>query len=275
MKHPDSTLGLVDPLDPAEGQPRFRRPSRRSYRSEPPRAALELARFLAAYPVLAGPSGGPAGDGHAVLVLPGFMAGDESTRTLRRLLIDRGYEVEAWGLGRNIGPTPRVLASLDPMLARLHERSGRAVSIIGWSLGGIYARGLAARHPALVRNVIVMGCPMRLSALPDHTRLTNAGRLYRAMGRRHSTEDWLPPQVLDAPPPVPCTSLYSMRDGVVPWRACLEFEGPQAESIDVGGSHCGMGHNIDAIPVLLDRVAQPKEQWQPWAAPRPLLLAAR
>ena len=181
--------------------PPFQRPSRRLYRTEPPRAVAELARFWAAFPVLAGPLGGPPGDGHGVLVLPGFTAGDESTAALRRLLLARGYLAWPWGLGRNLGPTPRVLASLDPLLRRLADETGRPVSVIGWSLGGIFARGLAARHPELVRDDITLAAPLRVTAVADNRDLTHAGRLYHSLRRLHSREEWLPCLLYTSPSP--------------------------------------------------------------------------
>lgn len=244
--------------------PTYVKPPGRLYRAEPARAAFELSRFWAAYPVLVGPSGGPTGDGQGVLVLPGFMASDVSTRALRKLLVDRGYPAQPWGLGRNLGPTSKVLAGLDAALADMVERTGRPVSIVGWSLGGIFARGLAARHPERVRNVITIASPLRVTEHADHKDMTNAGRLYYALRRLHSEEDWLPEDVLHNPPPVPSTAIYSKSDGIVPWQSCLEFEGPRSESVQVNGSHCGLGHNVGAMPVLIDRLAMPEGTWVPY-----------
>ena len=243
--------------------PPFRKPSRRLYRSEPPRALAELARFWAAYPILASPASGPLGDGRGVLVLPGFMAGDESTTALRRLLVARGYEARPWGLGRNLGPTARVLGSLDPLLRRLADETTGPVSVVGWSLGGIFARGLAARHPDLVRNVITLAAPLRVTAVADNRDMTRAGALYHSLRRLHSRESWLPDEVLDNPPPVPSSALYSVTDGIVPWSACMEFEGPRAQSIEVRSSHLGMGHSVAAVPIVLDVLARPEGRWEP------------
>src|SRR5690349_8104798 len=104
------------------------------------RALLELAALLPAYPFL---RRAPRGDGHPVLVLPGFMASDFSTRTLRRFLRDLGYAAHGWKLGRNVGPSPELVGRLVERLQELRARHGRRISLIGWSLGGIYARELA------------------------------------------------------------------------------------------------------------------------------------
>jgi pimeloyl-ACP methyl ester carboxylesterase len=115
------------------------------------RALLELAALVPAYPVL---RRAPVGDGHAVLVLPGLMASDFSTRALRRFLRDKGYQAHGWKQGRNLGPSDALIAAMVERLADVHRRSGRRVSLIGWSLGGIYARELARAMPDLVRQVI-------------------------------------------------------------------------------------------------------------------------
>jgi pimeloyl-ACP methyl ester carboxylesterase len=133
------------------------RPSRGLFVLET-RALLELAACLPAYPFL---QRAPRGDGHPVLVLPGLLASDLSTRTLRRFLRGRGYAAHGWKLGRNLGPTPELAAGLVERLARLRARYDRPVSIVGWSLGGIYARELARRFAADVRQVITLASPFR------------------------------------------------------------------------------------------------------------------
>jgi pimeloyl-ACP methyl ester carboxylesterase len=121
------------------------------------RALLELAALLPAYPFL---RRAPAGDGHPVLVLPGFMASDFSTRALRGFLRERGYRAHGWTLGRNLGPSPETAAAMVDQLHRLADRYGGRVSLVGWSLGGVYARELARRFPALVRQVITLATPV-------------------------------------------------------------------------------------------------------------------
>src|SRR5215472_11827188 len=123
--------------------------------SEPVRG---LAGF-AAMPLAAWLMSAPRGDGHGVLVLPGLLASDVSTALLRRFVRRLGYDVRGWSLGRNRGPTDEVLDELPRRLSALAERTGQPVSLIGWSLGGIYARELARRYPAQVRQVITLGSP--------------------------------------------------------------------------------------------------------------------
>src|SRR5215467_14367832 len=122
------------------------------------RAFLEFAALIPAYPFL---RRAPRGDGHPVLVLPGFMASDFSTRTLRRFLRDLGYAVHGWKLGRNVGPSPETVGRLVARLQELRTRHGRRISLIGWSLGGIYARELARRFAPDIRQVITLASPFR------------------------------------------------------------------------------------------------------------------
>jgi len=219
------------------------------------RAWLEFAALVPALPLLAR---APRGDGHPVLVLPGWLANDRSTWALRRFLRDRGYHVHGWRLGRNLGPDAGTVAGLGRRFVALRARHGRKLSVIGWSLGGIYARELARRFPADVRQVITLASPFRAPS---------ASSVARFYPRRRSQARPAPRTPLDAPLPVPSSSLYSRSDGVVAWRSCLQDEGPLAENIEVRSSHCGMGHHPGALLVIADRLAQPEGAWRPYAPP--------
>ena len=134
--------------------------------TEPIRGLADLAALLLAAPGLAA---APRGDGHGVLVFPGLLAGDSSTVPLRAFLRWLGYDVRGWGLGRNHGPSEAVLAGLPRAVLDHATRTGRPVSLVGWSLGGIYAREMARRHPRQVRQVITLGSPY---AMHDPSRIT-------------------------------------------------------------------------------------------------------
>lgn len=219
------------------------------------RAFAELAAFFWMLPLL---RLAPAGDGHPVLVLPGLAASDVSTRPLRAFLADRGYRAHGWKLDRNLGPRPGVEAGMQARLAELHARYGRKVSVIGWSLGGVYARELARRTPDQVRSVITLGSPFA-----GEPRASNAWQLYElASGRR--ADDWPERERMKEPPPVPATAIYSRSDGIVAWQGCLEREGPSSENIEVDGSHGGLGHNPAVVYAIADRLAQPEGRWQPF-----------
>jgi pimeloyl-ACP methyl ester carboxylesterase len=200
----------------------------------------------------------PRGDGHPVLILPGLGAGDESTAIMRGFLRSRGYAVSRWGRGRNLGFRAGLLAALRGQLSQLATQHGRKVSLIGWSLGGIFARELAKQAPDEVRLVITMASPFT-----GHPRATNAFRLYEWMtGRRIGAPEIHEP--LRAPPPVPTTSIWSRTDGVVSWRCSVEREQPLVENIEINASHLGIGTHPLALYAVADRLAQPEGQWQPF-----------
>jgi len=219
------------------------------------RAVWELSAFFATYPML---RLAPRGDGHAVLVVPGLAASYTSTRPLRRFLADQGWAAHGWQLGANHGPRPGVEAKMQGRLASVFRASGRKVSLIGWSLGGIFAREMARRAPEQVRTVITLGSPF--AGVP---RASNAWRLYEHVSER-SVDDYPGRERMKTPPPVPATAIFSRSDGIVAWQGCLEREGPNAENIEVEGSHCGLGHNPVALYAIADRLAQPEGRWRPF-----------
>src|SRR2546423_11645776 len=151
--------GLRGPGNATSGNQSGGRPATGLLLTEPIRGLADLTALLLAAPALAA---APRGDGQGVVVFPGLLAGDGSPVPLRAFLRWLGYDVRGWALGRNQGPTEAVLAGLPPAVLDHSERTGRPVSLIGWSLGGIYPRGMARRHPPPVRQVITLGRPYRL-----------------------------------------------------------------------------------------------------------------
>ncbi|MFI5285732.1 MAG: esterase/lipase family protein [Candidatus Dormibacteria bacterium] len=237
------------------------RPSLALFISEPGRALADYGAMLAASPLLLR---APRGDGHPVLVLPGLLAEDASTATMRAYLRSLGYEVHGWRLGRNLGPTAAILAGMRGRLDELHRRSGKSVSLVGWSLGGIFGRELARSRPELVRQVITLGSPFGLTAAAD----SRADATYRRLGVLHVSPDSLPSREgLSRPIPVPTTAVYSRLDGVVPWQACMNPPGRRRENVAVYSSHLGMGHNAAVLWVIADRLASPDGAWQPFRPP--------
>ncbi|WP_258956938.1 esterase/lipase family protein [Rhodococcus globerulus] len=233
--------------------------------TEPPRGLADIASLVLAAPWLLR---SPRGDGHPILVLPGLLASDTSTMAMRAYLRLLGYRVHGWNLGINTGPTPQVVDGLPGVLAGLADRYDKPVSVIGWSLGGIYARQLARDLPHAVRQVITLGSPFGLSNLQQ----TRVGALYSRMSGNHAI---LPPVngiewELGHPLPVPATALYSKRDGVVPWQVCRDFPSDRSESVAVHGSHMGLTHNPSALWAVADRLAQAADTWNPFVVPRHL-----
>lgn len=221
------------------------------------RAIHELGAFVASLPLL---RLAPRGDGRPVLVLPGLMASDVSTRPLRTFLTDQGYDVSGWGQGRNLGLREGVAEGMLDLVDRIAQRRGRKVSLIGWSLGGIYARQLAKLSPDAVLSVITLGSPFAASP-----RSTNAWRIYElASGKRAKDYDSEFGGSLAQSPPAPTTAIFSRTDGVCAWQGCMEQPGALSESIEVRGSHCGLGHHPAAVYAIADRLAQPEGEWKPF-----------
>jgi pimeloyl-ACP methyl ester carboxylesterase len=232
--------------------------------AELPRAVGELALLASTYPGLA--RSAPRGDGHPVLVLPGLLAGDRSTAPLRGVLSGLGYDARPWGLGRNYGPRA-VGGSGERLVERveaLFEETGRTVSLVGWSLGGILARLVARRMPRLVRQVITLGSPFA-----DGGDATNAGKLFEmASGtRRGDPANRAMFAELAGASDVPSAAIYSRTDGICAWQVCREQPAPRRENIEVYGSHCGLGVNPSVIYAVADRLAQDEGRWAPFEPP--------
>ena len=219
------------------------------------RAPLEYAASLAATPWL---RRSPRGDGHPVLVLPGLAANDVSTAPLRRFLNALGYVTVPWGQGFNFGPREGVVERCAELLQTLAQRHAVPVSLVGWSLGGIYARELAKLHPTLARCVVTLGTPFT-----GHPRATNAWRLYEFASGHGAHDESLLAQVRVAPS-VPTTSIFSRSDGIVEWRCSINPAGPLSENIEVPASHLGLGLNPVALYAVADRLAQDPRHWQPF-----------
>jgi pimeloyl-ACP methyl ester carboxylesterase len=221
------------------------------------RALHELGAFIGALPLL---SLAPKGDGHPVLVLPGLVASDSSTRPLRSFLRNRGYTVSGWRQGRNLGLRQGVQRAMVDLVHEISDAHGRKISLVGWSLGGVYARQLAKMMPDRVRSVITLGSPFA-----GHPRATNAWRVYEmASGRSADEQDHRFGGSLAEAPPVPTTAIFSRTDGICAWQGCVEKTSAMSESIEVESSHCGMGHHPAAVYAVADRLAQPEGKWAPF-----------
>jgi pimeloyl-ACP methyl ester carboxylesterase len=177
--------------------------------AEAVQTAAEYAR-LVSDPIYMG-RGVPRGDGHRVLVIPGFLGSDGYLDTLRRWLARIGYEPVASGLRRNTGFNQQLLAALEDRVTSASYESGRPISIIGHSLGGIYARALARRHPEAVDRIVTMGSPLRVDAGPIS-------------------------------PSIRFTAISSRKDRIVRYPRALAAEAG-ARNVEVSGCHCGMAFN--------------------------------
>jgi pimeloyl-ACP methyl ester carboxylesterase len=217
----------------------------------------DLATLAFAAPFLAA---APRGDGHAVLVIPGFMADDRSTAVLRAYLDFLGYASHPWGLGRNLGPrvTGRNGDKLVEALRTVHDAAGRKVSVIGWSLGGVMARHLARQAPDMVRQVVTLGSPFR-----GNPKASTVWKAYGLISGQHVDDGDSRRQMRESAkrPSVPSTAIYSREDGIVAWRNCREPTSRETDNIEVHGSHCGLGVNASVLYAIADRLAQAEGDW--------------
>jgi pimeloyl-ACP methyl ester carboxylesterase len=231
-----------------------------------PRALFEFNSSLLLSPLL---MQAPRGDGHPVLALPGFLASDLSMAPMRRYLKELGYEPHAWNMGRNLGGVYSKRRALRELLTSIYESAGRKVSVVGWSLGGVYARDLALQAPDMVRSVITLGSPFA-----NDIRATNATRLYELVSGEGVDDVPGLREAIAGDLPVPATSIYSRTDGIVNWRTSLLRPSATAENIEVHfASHLGIGVNPAALWAVADRLAQPEGEFRHFDRSGPFAIA--
>ena len=201
----------------------------------------------------------PRGDGHAVMVLPGFLAGDGYNAALRRFLGELDYRVYGWGQGQNLGPRDGVLEGLEQRIQELEARHEGPISLVGHSLGGIFAREIARRFPDKIRQVISLGSPF------GEGRMTASipARLFSVLNPPEELP--IEEDLLSQAPPVPTTAIYSKGDGIVNWETAYQKNGhAETQSIQVRGSHCGMTLNPSIWYLVAQVLAMPQENWRPF-----------
>lgn len=223
------------------------------WRFAEPRAVFEWQSFYALRGLL---KRLPKGDGHPVIVFPGFVSSDNATKPLRGLLNDLGYQTHGWGLGMNVLFGEELEAEMIALVREVAQKSAQKVSLVGWSLGGLYAREIAKSCPDQVRSVISLGSP--ISGKPQHS---NAHGLFKAFNGEPTDIDYTRYYQLRQAPPMPTTSIFSHSDGVVAWEGSLQKETEMAESIVVPSSHLGMGVNPLVMYLLADRLSQAEGEW--------------
>jgi pimeloyl-ACP methyl ester carboxylesterase len=185
-----------------------------------------------------GPEGGPK-----VMVVPGFVANDRTTLGLQRALARAGYRVAGWGMGLNKGVGPDTLERLAARVEAFGK--GGKVILIGWSLGGVFARELAKIRPDLVEKVVTMGSPFS-----GDMRANNVWRLYEWIAG-HPVDR--PPIEADLPrkPPVPTLALWSRKDGIVSVRSARGLAGESDRQVELDCSHMGFGVSGRAYPRII------------------------
>ena len=191
----------------------------------------------------------PRGDGHAVLVLPALLRGDRYTEQVREFLAEIGYVPYGWQLGINIGPAKRLLDGSQERLRLIAEKHG-PVSVVGFSLGGLFARWLSLRSPQHVRDVITLCSPIHdaadsfwlplkpfLNMWPDMDVAALAGEIAQ-------------------PLQVPLTCVVSREDGIVNWRSCCDLDAPPADVIEITGPHALIARSPTVLSIVAERLAR-------------------
>ena len=202
------------------------------------------------------------GEGQAVIVCPTFRRGPESTAVFRGTLEEAGFAVYDWGLGYDMGPGAIRLSSclrrLEERVIDVVEAQGQPVSIIGWGLSGIYAREVAKRVTPLVRQVITLGTPFNAAA-----DLQRQCVMLRALDGDSLRLEPAVRQRLRQRPPVPCTSIFSRNDDVVPWALSLDTETATSENVALDGlRHHDLPSDPKVLEVVTYRLSQPDGVWQ-------------
>lgn len=193
----------------------------------------------------------PRGAAQAVLIAPGLYMGPRSIEPLRAALCALGYHAVDWGAGRNLGMSGALKNELAQRLRGLHATHG-PVTLIGWSLGGVFVREMARHQPQLVRRVITLGSP--INGHPDANNMVLVFKL-AARGKAVKTDlEGFARRI--APPPLPCTAIHTRSDGIVAWQASLEDPAPNTENLEVDGSHFGLPSNLQVLRLIAERLAQ-------------------
>lgn len=225
---------------------------------EPFRAAMEFA-----FQQFATPDQAPPGDGHPVVIFPGLGADGASVSILRAHCQELGYEAFDWGQGFNTGPRGKLDAWLEDLADQISAqlaKHAKPATLIGWSLGGLYARELGKLLAPGLRQVITIATPFNGS-----TDDASGGWLSSILGGSAASIDasWI--QRLRIPPPVRTTSIYSRSDGVVAWETCRHDKRSRlVQDIEVDGSHMGMGWNREVLNIVSDRLGQQAGPWRPY-----------
>ena len=227
---------------------------------EPFRAAMEFA-----FQQFAMPPRAASGDGHPVVIFPGLGADGTSVSILRAHCQELGYEAFDWGQGFNTGPRGELgpwLEDLADQISGELAKHEKPATLIGWSIGGLYARELGKLLAPGLRQVITIATPFNGSA--DNN---NASWLSSVLGGSAASVDptWI--ERLRIPPPIPTTSIYSRSDGVVAWETCCHDKPSRlVQDIEVDGSHMGMGWNREVLNIVADRLGQDADPWRPYVS---------
>lgn len=208
---------------------------------EPLRLSLAAPRLL----------GVPRGSGRPVMDLPGWRTSEHSLLPLRTFLRAKGHHAVHWDMGTNSGDVERFVPEVAARVERLAIDTGDTPALVGWSLGGVIAREVARMRPELVRRVITFGSPLIGTGAYTFTAgNVPAERRDRWVAAYHRHEEANPIRV-------PVTTIFTRRDRVVAWPACIDHHSPDVEHVEVTSTHVGLGFDPDVWRIVAERLALP------------------
>jgi len=184
-------------------------------------------------------------DGPPALVVPGFIANDRTTMELRRALAEGGWRVHPWGMGWNLGATEDIIDRLAKRIEEIWD--GRKILVVGWSLGGVFARELARAVPDKVEAVVTLGSPFSGDA-----RWNNVWRLYEWVAG-HKVDNPPVERIFDKPP-VPTLAIWSARDGIVAVRAAKGLADESDEAVELNCGHMAFGVSAKATRQVVRKI---------------------
>jgi pimeloyl-ACP methyl ester carboxylesterase len=226
---------------------------------EMPSMVMELGSLMLSAPWLRSL---PKGDGHAVMIIPGFLGNDRLNHSLVRYLKHLGYNAAGWGMGRNLGPDHFAVDELKGRVTNHAETGDGTITLIGHSLGGLCAREIARMYPDNVRQVISLGTPFGKGSKKGSNAKGMFDRVNPGTKENSMFNDgW---NKFAKAPPVPTTSIYTKSDGVVNWRTNIQHANhPMVQNIEVLGSHSGLTLNPAVWYLLADRLQYTRDNWEP------------
>jgi pimeloyl-ACP methyl ester carboxylesterase len=212
------------------------------------RLPVDMLRWA---PTLLGMKARRAAHPRTVVLLPGFGAGPRSMRVMETFLRRRGHRVRDWGLGVNNGDARKFRAQLERIVGESIAAQGEPVVLVGWSLGGYIAREYAREHPEGVRRIVTLGSPVI-----GGPRYTATSEWYRSQGHDLAEMERAVKSRYATPLRVPVTAIYSKRDGIVAWRACIDQWSPDVRHIEVSETHVGLGFSPRVLGLVADEIAR-------------------
>lgn len=189
------------------------------------------------------------GKGRVVMVIPGLLTSDFWTIVLRSFLKKKGFIVYGWELGTNLGNLEK-LPLLAEKIKTISQRHNQKVILIGWSMGGLFSRTVCHQIPDHIAHVITTGSPFADIHAPN-----NAKWVYELLNDEEDVDQKLI-STLHLPTPMPSTALYSKKDGIIPWEACMDkVVDSQHKNVEVSSSHFGMGANPSVLNAVLQTLS--------------------